>query len=433
MIHSASFLDSDSDDEGRRASVTPSPTRMLRLKAEAEQARQVHQAHAEAELAAVAAAGGAACDDATQPGTRVASDAPVLTPEERAALQQRAKAALADIEKTLGTLGAAHLEVVAADSSPAKTRPLASLASLAPATAAAHMALCAAPPDNLEKLHAIIAGGVLYVDLPDCVCAALNACGPYFATGALRSRQLEPHVIEAADGLVIRLMHGALGTHLDAPRVCRMACAVACALAARPDVTPRPAPDAALAQAGWAVAAAMRAHPRLRAMQAAGVGALVALHLHRAAAATPFGEDASENATLDVAAWQAAGALAPLLRAVRGAAVGASARARASTAPTSADCASVVGGSLIGAAALRWAASAPADAKKEGAALQNAVEALAAAPGFLSAVNSVCVMAATKELVAQDAPNVLPADTAAALKAAVAAVMTAALSAAQQM
>lgn len=422
-----SFMDSDSDDEGRRVSVTPSPTRMLRLKAEAEQARLAHEANAEAELAAVAAAGGAACDDATQPGTRAASDAPVLTPDERTALLQRAKAALADIEKALGV---PRLEVAVADGSPAKQRPL---ASLAPPTPAALMALCASPPDSLEKLHSVLAGGVLYMDSPDCACAALNACGPYFATGTLRGRQMAPHVTEATDGLVIRLIHGALGTHLDLARVCRMACAVACALAARPDVSPRPAPDAALAQAGWAVATAMRAHPRLRAMQAAGVGALVALHLHRAAAATPFGEDASENVTLDVAAWQAAGALAPLLRAVRGAAVGASARARASTSPTAADCASVVGGSLIGAAALRWAASAPSDAKKEGAALQNAVEALAAAPGFLSAVNSVVVMSATKELVAPDAPNVLPADTSAALKAAVAAVMTAALTAAQQM
>jgi hypothetical protein len=93
----------------------------------------------------------------------------------------------------------------------------------------------------------------------------------------------------------------------------------------------------------------------------------------------------------------------------------------------------VVGGCLVGAAALRWAVSASAvEVKKESAAMQAAVEALAASPGFLSSVNSVVVMAATKGLTAPNAPALLPADTAEALKAALAAIVAAAMAQAQQ-
>ena len=431
-------FDSSDDEDMDRQAATPSPMRLQRLKAEAEEARLAHEFNAEAELRSIAVAGGTAADDASQPGARAASDAPVLTPEERAALLKRAKAALAEAEKTLCSKLAAPSSESSfgayggADASPGRAPTQRSLAALAPATPAALLQLCSTPPRTEEAINAIVAGGVLYIEDADCAVAALNACGPYFASGALLGRAMASHMVESLDGIVIRLMHGAIGTHLDTPRVCRMACAVACALASRPRGMPRPAPDATLAQLGWAVSAAMRAHLRLRSMQTAGIGALVSLHLHRASAATPYGEETAETAVLDVAAWQAATALAPILRAVRGAAVGGSTRARSTTAPTAADCAAVIGGALISAAAMRWAASAQADAKKEAAALQNAVEALAVAPGFLTAVNSVSVMTSTKQLVAPDAPSVLPSDTAAALKAAVAAIMTAALAQAQQ-
>jgi hypothetical protein len=159
----------------------------------------------------------------------------------------------------------------------------------------------------------------------------------------------------------------------------------------------------------------------------------VARHLHRAAAATPAGESAADAAADDVEAWQQEGALLRVLRAVRGAAVSSAGRARASNAPTAPDCATVVGGCLVGAAALRWAVSASAaEVKKESNLMQAAVEALAAGLGFFSAVNSVVVLAATKGLTAPNAPALLPADTAAALKAALAAIVAAAMAQAQQ-